>query len=59
MNPKRKRRASGVGVGLWMMLAHIFEPKKVAVMEQLDTANRLGRDHEERQAGAAMPPAGD
>ncbi|MFM9829666.1 MAG: hypothetical protein ACKVOB_13145, partial [Sphingomonas sp.] len=53
MTSKRRGRGSGLGIGLWMMLAHIFEPKKVVAMEQLDSANRLGREDERHASSAA------
>ena len=35
---RRRKRGGSIGLGLWMMLAHLFEPKKVAAMEQIDVA---------------------
>ena len=53
MTPKRPKRRSGLAVGFLMMLSYIFEPRKIAAMEQLDTANRLGRDDERQAAGGS------
>ena len=33
-----------MGLGLWMMLANLFEPRKVAALEQIDTVRRTGSD---------------
>jgi hypothetical protein len=39
---KRKGRVGGAAMMAWMFFANLFDPKKVAAMEQIDTANRVG-----------------
>ncbi|MBB5713520.1 hypothetical protein [Sphingomonas aerophila] len=36
--------------------ANLFEPRKAAAIENLDTANRIGPEAERRRATAAEPP---
>ncbi len=39
---ERKGRASGAAMMAWMFFANLFEPKKVAAMEHIDTQRRIG-----------------
>lgn len=48
------RKRKGAALGLWMMLAHLFEPKKVVAMEHIDAQKRIGPG----QARDAATPAG-
>ncbi len=38
----RKGRAGGAAMMAWMFFANLFDPKKVAAMEHIDTQRRLG-----------------
>lgn len=37
----------------WMFFANLFDPKKIAAMEQIDTANRIGNPVLREAAAAA------
>lgn len=50
----RKGRKGGATMMLWMFFANLFEPKKVAAMEQIDTQRRIGT--EAQRANPAAPP---
>lgn len=52
---KRKGRKGGATMMVWMFFANLFEPKKVAAMEQIDTQRRIGT--ESQRANPAAPPA--
>lgn len=39
---RRKGRAGGAAMMVWMFFANLFDPKKVAAMEQIDTQRRIG-----------------
>ena len=41
---KRKGRAGGAAMMVWMFFANLFEPAKVAATEQIDTQRRIGRE---------------
>lgn len=58
MRGKKKRNGS-IGLGLWMMLANLFEPRKVAAMEQIDTVRRTGSDAARTARAAAGKPETD
>jgi hypothetical protein len=51
---KRKGRKGGATMMVWMFFANLFEPKKVAAMEQIDTQRRIGT--ESQRANPAAPP---
>ena len=53
-SPKRKGRKGGATMLVWMFFANLFEPKKVAAMEQIDTQRRIGT--ELQRANPAAPP---
>ncbi|WP_267394831.1 MULTISPECIES: hypothetical protein [unclassified Sphingomonas] len=52
----RKGRRHGAAMMAWMFFANLFEPKKAAAIEQIDTHNRVGSDAW-RTARAAAAPA--
>lgn len=39
---------------VWRFFANLFEPKKVAAMEQIDTQRRIGTDSQ--RTNPAAPP---
>ena len=51
---KRKGRAGGAAMMAWIFFANLFDPKKVAAMEHIDTQRRTGP---EAQRIAATPSA--
>lgn len=53
---KRKGRASGAAMMAWMFFANLFEPKKVAAMEHIDTQRRIGPASRHIAATPAAPP---
>jgi len=48
-------RKGGATMMVWMFFANLFEPRKVAAMEQIDTQRRIGT--ESQRAVAAGRPA--
>jgi hypothetical protein len=53
---KRKGRAGGAAMMAWMFFANLFEPKKVAAMENIDTQRRIGSEALRNAATPAAPP---
>lgn len=56
---KKKKKGGSLGLGLWMMLASLFEPRKTASTELIDTQRRIGSDAERTARAAAGKPADD
>lgn len=54
---KRKGRAGGAAMMLGMFFATLFDPKKAAVVVQIDTQRRIGSEAERIAATASAPPA--
>lgn len=54
--PKRSKKGRSIGLGLWMMLASLFEPKKVASTELIDTQRRIGSEAQRTARAAADKP---
>ncbi|MEG3144534.1 hypothetical protein U1839_07685 [Sphingomonas sp. RT2P30] len=54
---KRKGRAGGAAMMVWMFFANLFDPKKVAAIEHIDTQRRIGPDALRIAATPAAPPA--
>lgn len=52
----KKKKPGSIGLGLWMMLAHLFEPRKVASTELIDTQRRIGGDAQRSARAAAAKP---
>jgi hypothetical protein len=52
---KRKGRAGGATMMVWMFFAHLFDPKRAAAIEHIDTARRIGSDAQRVSATAAGP----
>ena len=50
----RKGSKGGATMMVWMFFANLFEAKKVAAMEQIDTQRRVGT--EAQRANPAAPP---
>ena len=48
------KRKGGATMMVWMVFANLFEPKKVAAMEQIDTQRRIGT--EAQRANPTAPP---
>ncbi len=54
MTPRRKGRAHGVAMMVWLFFANLFEPAKFATTEQIATDSmRAGEAH--RRAAAGRP----
>lgn len=53
---KKKKKTGSVGLGLWMMLASLFEPKKAASTELIDTQRRIGSEAQRTARSAADKP---
>ena len=53
---KRKGRAGGAAMMAWMFFANLFDPKKVAAIEHIDTQRRIGPDALRIAAAPAAPP---
>lgn len=51
---RRKGRAGGAAMMVWMFFANLFDPKKIVAMEHIDTQRRIGP---EAQRIAAPPSA--
>lgn len=52
---RRRGRRHGAAMAVFFF-ANLFEPRKAAAIENLDTANRIGPEAERRRATAAEPP---
>lgn len=52
---KRKGRAGGAAMMTWMFFANLFDPKKVAAMEHIDTQRRIGPEAHRIAATPAAP----
>lgn len=53
---KRGKKGGSIGLGLWMMLASLFEPKKVASTELIDTQRRISSETQRTARAAADKP---
>ena len=53
---RRRGRRHGAAMAVWFFFANLFEPRKAAAIEHLDTANRIGSEAERRRATAAAQP---
>lgn len=55
---KRTRRKGGTTMMVWMFFANLFEPRKVAAVEQIDTQRRIRPESHRPVAGGrpAEPP---
>jgi hypothetical protein len=54
---KRQRgRRHGAAMAVWFFFADLFEPRKAAAIEHIDTAARIGSEAERRRATAAGQP---
>jgi hypothetical protein len=53
---KRKGRAGGAAMMAWMFFANLFDPKKVAAMEQIETQRRIGPEAQRIAATPSAPP---
>ncbi len=53
-----KGRRQGGAMMAWLFFANLFEPKKAAAMEHVDTQRRIGPDAGQARSAAAAPPAG-
>ena len=56
MKGRRKGRAGGATMMVWMFFANLFDPKKVVAMEQIDTQRRIGTEALRVAATPAAPP---
>lgn len=54
---KRKGRIGGAGMMVWLFFANLFEPAKVAAVEQIDTQRRIGSEAQRPVVGGK--PSGD
>lgn len=52
---RRKGRTGGVAMMAWMFFANLFDPKKVAAMEHIETQRRIGPDALRAAATPAAP----
>lgn len=48
---RRKGRAGGATMMVWLFFANLFEPSKIAATEQLDTQRRIGTEAQRPTAG--------
>lgn len=53
---KRRKKGGSIGLGLWMMLASLFEPRKAASIELIDTQRRIGSEAQRTAKAAADKP---
>jgi hypothetical protein len=53
----RKGRTGGAAMMAWMFFAHLFDPKKVAAMEHIDTQRRIGPEAHRIAATPSSPAA--
>ena len=53
MKAKKRGRAHGAAMMVWLFFANLFEPAKVAATEHIDTANRIGSEGARAKAGAS------
>ncbi|MDH7973806.1 hypothetical protein QH494_16570 [Sphingomonas sp. AR_OL41] len=52
---KRKGRAGGAAMMVWMFFANLFDPKQVAAIEHIGTQRRIGPDALRIAATSAAP----
>ena len=56
MRPRRKGRAHGAAMMVWLFFANLFDPAKVATTEQIAADSvRAGEAHRRAAAAAGRP----
>lgn len=56
---KRKGRVGGAALMIGMFFATLFDPKKAAAVEHIDTQRRIGSESQRVAATASAPPTGE
>jgi len=56
MKPRKKGRAHGAAMMVWLFFANLFDPAKVAVTEQIAADGIRGSEAQRRAATAAGKP---
>ena len=52
MKARKRGRAHGAAMMVWLFFANLFEPSKAAAIEQIDAANRIGSESVRAKTGA-------
>ena len=58
MRARKRGRAHGAAMMVWLFFANLFEPNKIAATEHIETANRIGNDVIRPKTGARPGEAG-
>jgi len=53
-----KGRRRGAAMMVWLFFANLFDPKKAAAIEHVETQKRIGSDQARTTRAAAAPPDG-
>jgi len=56
MKTRKRGRAHGAAMMVWLFFANLFDPKRVAAIEHIDTANRIGNPSRRDDASGSASP---